>query len=79
MQSVPGCFGQTLRGGRIHHKDSELHRNPCPQTIFQSFMDHAISGVFNSKLSLLSLLMNDATFNRKIELFFIYLTKGDTK
>ena len=23
---------QILRGDRAHHKDSELHRNPCPQT-----------------------------------------------
>ena len=23
---------QTLRGGRAHYKDSELHRNPYPQS-----------------------------------------------
>ena len=26
---------QTLRRDRVHHKDSELRRNPCPQTSSQ--------------------------------------------
>ena len=30
IHGVFEVIGQTLRGGRTHHKDSELQRNPCP-------------------------------------------------
>ena len=32
IQGVSKGSLQNLRGDRAHHKDSELHRNPCPQT-----------------------------------------------
>ena len=32
IQGVSKGSLQTLRGVKAHHKDSELHRNPCPQT-----------------------------------------------
>ena len=33
IQGVFEFIGQTLGGDRAHHKESELHRNPCPQTL----------------------------------------------
>ena len=34
MQDAFEFIGQTLRDDKAHHKDSDLHRNPCPQTIY---------------------------------------------
>ena len=31
IQGVSKRFLQNFRGDKAHHKDSELHRNPCPQ------------------------------------------------
>ncbi|GFX61185.1 hypothetical protein TNCV_4565801 [Trichonephila clavipes] len=44
MQYVRGLLGQTLRGGRGHHKDSDLNSNPWSET--SSF------GVGGNKLAL---------------------------
>ena len=33
IQGVSKGSLQNLRGDSAHHKDTELHRNPCPQTL----------------------------------------------
>ena len=42
---------QTLRRDRAHHKDSELHRNICPQTSSQRFYEPCVLGYFLRNMS----------------------------
>ena len=42
IQGVSKGSLQNFRGYRAHHKDSELHRNPCPQTSFLTLYEPCV-------------------------------------
>ncbi|GFY30118.1 uncharacterized protein TNCV_4074311 [Trichonephila clavipes] len=46
-RGIPPSLGQTLRGGRGHHKDSDLHSNPGSETSPYGYVERFI----NTKLA----------------------------